>query len=76
VEHDNFNGWTSSTLNEAGCYTDLSDMHQIGVLMRTWEAKAGEVLVNSAAHLMEYLLSKRLSAHDAALHPWFSAHAK
>ena len=60
VEHNVFNGWTEMTLDEAGCYTELSDMHQVSVMMQDWEATAGKVLVSDAGDLMEKLLSKKL----------------
>ena len=73
MEHEAFSGWTSNTLDEAGCYTELSDMHQIGALMRMWELFASKGLVGDAGDLMEKLLGKKLIANDAALHPWFHA---
>ena len=63
--------WTCSTLDEKGCYTDRSDMEQIGVLMQSWETASGEQLEARALTLMEALITKSLSADEALQHEWF-----
>ena len=66
-----FISWTRSTRDENGCYTEMSDMEQIGVLMHEWEEASGKQLQGPARDLMEHLRTKNLTAQDAAIHPWF-----
>ena len=65
-----FISWTRRTL-ESGCYTEMSDMEQIGALMHSWATASGRQMPRPARSLMERLKGKSLSAHDAALDAWF-----
>ena len=67
----NFVSWTRSTLDENGCYTDRSDMEQIGVLMQSWDTASGQQLEPKQRTLMEALITKSLSADEALQHEWF-----
>ena len=67
-----FVSWTRSTRDENGCYTELSDVEQIGELMHAWEEATGKQLQGHACDLMGRLRTKNLTAHAAAHHPWFT----
>ena len=46
-------------------------MEQIGVLMQRWETASGLQVGAPARSLMEALITKSLSAHEALQHEWF-----
>ena len=62
--------WTRKTLDENGCYTDRSNMEQIGMMMQRWETASGQHLEAHARTLMEALVTESLSAHEALQHKW------
>ena len=46
-------------------------MEQIGVLMQRWQTASEQQLGGPARSLMEALITKSLSAHEALQHKWF-----
>jgi hypothetical protein len=72
AEDIRFVSWTSNTLDENNCYTDRSDMEQIGVIMQRWQRASEQKLPAHARTLMEALITKSLTASEALQHEWFS----
>ena len=64
--------WGPQTLTRNRCYTSISDMHQIGVLIQQLlRAMPSEPSADARA-FKDLLINKKLSANNVLRHAWLS----